>query len=145
MKFPLHSTTDLITNSSTTIFTYSDGAEAALVELIDEIFTSFGIDKKCEDVFDTVVLADSYTYTDVDDDYIPEGVDPESIDQLYEDVKAGKVEKPQFFNEIEEMENGYYCPSTYLHLIPKKESYDKLAQLVKKFLYSPYHEASNDY
>jgi hypothetical protein len=146
IKIPIHSTTDLITNSSTTIFTYSSGSEVAVVEMIDEVFESFGIHKKCKDVFDTVVLADSYTYSDAKEDFIPEGVDPDKISDIYEDVKSGKIEKPKWFEEIEDSEDtwSYYTPSTYLHLIPKKEEYKKLAKLISKFLYSTDHEATRD-
>ena len=51
MKLPLHSLTDLITNSSTVIYTYSDNSEKALREMIDEIFHVLGVKKKCDDVF----------------------------------------------------------------------------------------------
>ena len=146
LKIPIHSTTDLITNSSTVIFTYSENSENAIVEMIDEVFKTFGVHKKCKDVFDTVVLSEKYQYTEeYVDEYSPDEMTPEQILQLYDDVKAGKVEKPEWFNEIESHEDwSYYTPSTFLHLIPKKEEYKKLAELIKKFLYSPNHEASND-
>jgi hypothetical protein len=58
MKIPLHSITDLITNSSTTIYTYSDASEAAMRAMIDEFFKTFGIDKKCDDVFTLMVTCE---------------------------------------------------------------------------------------
>jgi len=145
MKIPIHSTTDLITNSSTVIFTYSESSEGAVVSMIDEMFKAFGIDKKCEDVFDTVVLTEKYKYNETED-LIPEGVDGDAVEKLYDDVKSGKVQKPDWFNDIESHEGSwdYYTPSTYLHLIPKKPEYEKLASLVKNFLYSTDHEATRD-
>jgi len=145
MKIPIHSTTDLITNSSTVIFTYSESSESAVVQMIDEVFAAFDIDKKCEDVFDTVVLTDKYRYGEG----APEGFF--LSDQLYDDVLAGKTPKPDWFNDVESFPDhidqgsyDYYSPSTYLHLIPKKEEYKKLATLIKKFLYSTDHEATRD-
>jgi len=146
--------TDLITNSSTTIFTYSEGSEKVVIEMIDEFFKTFGIDKKCEDVFDVVVLAEKYEYTENLDrwsedelkDFLPEGVTIENIDQIYDDVASGKVKKPEFFDKIEEMENSYnyFTPSTYLHLIPKGEEYANLGALIHNFLYSTHHEGTYD-
>jgi len=143
MKIPIHSVTDLITNSSTTIFTYSEGSEKALVEMIDELFKTFGIDKKCEDVFDSVVLADSETYTEYDD--IPEEIKEDEVEQLYINVVTGKVPKPDWFKEAENQEGwSYYTPDTYLHLIPKKPEYENLGRLINSFLYSTNHEATRD-
>ena len=147
MRIPIHSTTDLITNSSTTIFTYSQSSERAIVELIDEFFKAFLLPYKCEDVFDTVVLSDSYSFEDaVENELAPEGMTKDEVMQLYEDVKTGKAKKPDWFKNIEEQEDSwnYYTPSTYLHLIPKKEEYAQLATLISKFLYSTDHEASHD-
>lgn len=142
MKIPLHSTTDLITNSSTVIFTYSESSESALVEMINEVFKTFGINKTCEDVFQTVVLTDGYRYLESEDS---EGMTSEQVNQLYADVLTGKIEKPEWFKNAEEHENyEYFTPDTYLHLIPKKEEYKKLATLIKNFLYSTDHEAQRD-
>ena len=145
IKIPIHSCTDLITNSSTVIFTYSDSAEPAMIEMINEVFKTFGIDKKCEDVFDTVVLCDDdYRYTEYTD--IPEGVNVEDVQQLVEDVRACKVPKPEWFNKVEEQEDSYsyYTPSTYLYIVPKKEEYRALASKIKHFLSSTDHEATRD-
>lgn len=148
IKIPFHSATDLITNSSTVIFTYSENSEAALKEMINELFETFGIDKKCEDVFDTIVLADEYQYTEtaLEADLLPEGITSEDAERIYEEVLSGKIPKPDWFKKIEEQESSwnYFLPSTYLHLIPKKPEYEKLASLVHKFLYSTNHEGTYD-
>lgn len=147
LSVPIHSATDLITNSSTVIFTYSEGSKGILADMINELFTTFGIDKKCEDVFDSVVLCDDdYKYIEYLENNEVEGANKENVVQLYEDVKAGKVEKPDWFKEVEEQEDSwsYYTPSTYLYLIPKEEKYAKLAGLIKSFLYSTDHEATRD-
>jgi len=144
IKIPIHSCTDLITNSSTVIFTYSESAEPAMVEMINEVFRTFGIDKKCEDVFDTVVLTESYRYSE--SDHVPEGMSSEEVDKLVEDVATCKVPKPEWFKEVEGKEDSwsYYTPDTHLHIIPKKEEYRQLAGLINTFLYSTDHEATRD-
>jgi hypothetical protein len=147
MKIAIHSVTDLITNSSTTIFTYSGNSEAAFVEMINELFKSFNIDKKCEDVFDTVVLCDEYRYTEYDEDGEDGEVTltTEEREKLYQDVLTGKVPKPDWFSKVEEDEDGCgFNPSTYLHLIPKSPEFVKLGELVSKFLYSTGNEATYD-
>jgi len=143
MKIPIHSCTDLITNSSTVIFTYSDSSEPAMIEMIDELFKTFGIDKKCSDVFDTVVLCDDdYRYGEYGD--IPEDV--KDVSQLVADVRACKVPKPDWFKEVEGAEDtySYYTPDTTLYIVPKSEEYNQLAAKIQGFLYSTDHEATRD-
>ena len=149
MKIPIHSATDLITNSSTTIFTYSGGSAPAVKEMITEFFKTFGIQKTFDECFNCVVVAgDDYVYSEylenLDGEY-PEGVDETTdIEQLVKDVQSGKIEKPEWFEEAEEAENyDNYPASTFLCLITKAPEFEKLAKLVKKFLYSTDHEASN--
>ncbi len=51
-KINLHSIIDLITNSSTEIYTFSGGSISACKEMVDEFFKALGIDKTCDDVFE---------------------------------------------------------------------------------------------
>lgn len=51
-KINLHSIIDLITNSSTEIYTYSSGSLKACEEMINEFFKVFNIDKTCNDIFE---------------------------------------------------------------------------------------------
>lgn len=51
-----HSLVDIITNSSTVIFTWASGnAEAMVLELIDEVLSVAGSDKKAADLYDIEV------------------------------------------------------------------------------------------
>lgn len=143
IHIPIHSCTDLITNSSTVIFTYSESSEPAMIEMIDELFKTFGIDKKCKDVFDTVVLCEDFEkYTEYDD--IPEDV--KDVNQLVSDVRACKVPKPDWFKDVEGQEDSwsYYTPDTILYIVPKKPEYEHLASLISNFLYSTDHEATRE-
>ena len=153
IRIPIHSATDLITNSSTVIFTYSGSSAGAMKEMIDEIFKTFGVDKTCDDVFDAVVLCDGseryeeYWAENANGDNYPEGTDANTdIEKLYTDVMKGRVIKPEWFNTVEQQEDlwSYYTPSTYLYLIPKNDEYRKLGNLIKAFLYSTDHEGTRD-
>lgn len=152
IKIKLHSVTDLITNSSTVIFTYSGGTVEPLKDMINEILKTFNINKTCDDMFDAIVLCDdSDSYSEWIEEYndgvYPEGVDENTdIRQLLKDVTAGKTPKPSWFDQVEETEMRYdsFTPDTYLYLIPKEEQYRKVGELIKSFLYSTNHEATRD-
>lgn len=155
LKIKLHSVTDLITNSSTVIFTYSEESIKLLKDMINEILKTFDIQKTCDDMFDVVVLCDdSERYSEYieklkeDDVYeLPAGVTEETdIDELWRNVSVGKLPKPKWFNDVEQEEDewNYFQPSTYLYLIPKEKQYQKVGELIKKFLYSTNHEATRD-
>jgi hypothetical protein len=159
IKIKLHSFTDLITNSSTVIYTYSDGCIEPLENMINEILTTFNIEEKCNDMFHITVLCNKFSYLeseeDEDEDEEDEEVssnnksslckDKESFDKLWEDIISGKAKKPDWFLKVEEKESyeGYQT-STYLHIFPKQEKYTEIAKLIKKFLYSTGHEATRD-
>ena len=124
MEIRIHSVTDLITNSSTTIYTNSLGSIGACKEMIDEFFKVLGVDKKCDDVFNLVVtMEDTYIYEDLNNDF---------SDELLNDVRTGKVEKPKWMIDAERSAD----INTYLHVTAKSPEYEKLAKLVKTFLYS---------
>lgn len=161
MFIKLHSVTDLITNSSTTIYTYSENSENALKLMVNEIFRIFDINKTCDDVFDTVVMysdADQYYYSTYeeeggDKELLPEDLknleDPyNAIDEICSKVKKGELPKPEWMDKVEEYNNENQCdtysPSTSLYLIPKDDKYRELAKLVKNFLYSTGHEACRE-
>ena len=146
---PVHSFTDLITNSSTVIYTYSDGALKACQEMIDEFFKEFGIDKKCEDVFNLVLLMeDTDVYGECFDKWLEEnGIDPDSIDfeETMKKVRSGEIEKPEWMIEAEKPKKDHWGEpsrsSTNLYISAKSPENAPLAKLIRKFLYSTFHEA----
>lgn len=159
MKIQLHSMTDLITNSSTVIYTYSDASVGALMEMVDEIFRSLNIDKKCEDVFKvSLVLQNNDRYhdafDDLDDEDLPEELKGASnksytqkrdlVDLFIDKVNDGEVEKPQWMKDAEKAGPCDYSASNELQITPKSPEFAKLADLIKKFLYSTTQEASYD-
>ena len=161
----IHSMTDLITNSSTVIYTYSDRSPKALKEMIDEVFSVLGVDQKCDDVFTISVAKDSaeldldacvdWAVDNSDMSGVPEVFSGDDEDVWYhtmsdflDDIGDGKMEKPKWFVNMEEglEEESYdsYPPETTLKVIAKDPKYEKLAELVVKFLYSTNHEATRD-
>ena len=64
-KIKIHSMTDLITNSSTTIYTHSEDSPAALEALVNEFFNSVGMTLKCSDVFNFKVEKNQDQYYDM--------------------------------------------------------------------------------
>jgi len=152
----IHSMTDLITNSSTTIYTYSDNSIGALQRMIDEFFRVLGIDKKCADVFTvTLVLDANYRYIDELDEMDEEDVPSELrgnlsyndreklIKEYVERVVSGEMEKPEWMKKVESNENGDGLkPSNIISIVPKSPEYADLAKLIVSFLYSTQQESS---
>ena len=164
-KIYLHSITDLITNSSTTIYTYSDQSPKVLEELVNEFFSSLGVDKKCSDVFNmTVMMDDNYAYRDYisenENEDIPEEIykrykaadyrgQVDIINALITDVASGKIAGNEWFVEMDEKlrnKENYNCyrPSSALYVSAKEPQFENLAKLLVKFLYSTYHEGCQD-
>ena len=164
-KIYLHSITDLITNLSTTIYTYSDNSLDALKELVNEFFSSLGVDKKCSDVFHlTVMMDDNYAYRD----YISENENEDVPEELYKkykaadykgqvdiinalitDVASGKIAGNEWFVEMDERlrnKENYNCyrPSSVLYVSAKEPQFENLAKLLVKFLYSTNHDGGYD-
>jgi hypothetical protein len=134
LEIPLHSATSLITNSSTTIYTKSHNCEQAFRNMIKELFQSFNIPYEFDDVFSVMLLSDNYVYSRYLVDNDVEGItDKTDIDQLFYDVRIGHMPKPTWFEKAEKYSDG----SSYLYIRTKDPKYDNLAQLIKKFLYSP--------
>jgi hypothetical protein len=149
IKIKLHSMTDLITNSSTVIYTYSEASLNILKDMINEFFKAFKIDKACDDVFDlSVDFRDNYRYQDafwdLEEDSIPpelKGITPatdyakrtQRLNNYCDKVRAGEIAKPQWMKDVETGDNR---PSTYLTINPKSPEHEELAKLIVKFLYS---------
>ena len=141
MKLCIHSITDLITNSSTTIYTYSDASPQACREMIDSIFESFGMPHKCDDIFNLVLLLDQdyrYEYWLKREGHIIGG----DLDELIKNIKAGKVEKPSWMVTAEE--DNDESGGTTLHISAKNPNFDHLAKKIYNFLYSTNAEEGSD-
>ena len=132
IKIKLHSSVDLITNSSTVIFTYSDGSLAAVKELVNEMLKVFGKEETFDDIFWAKVLPDNYD----DEQEIPENWKELEIQYIKDEI-----EEQEWMKNREQYD--YYTGNT-LNLIPKDEKYSELANKLLKYLYSTGHEAVYD-
>lgn len=149
MKLKIHSVVDLITNSSTVIFTYSEGSLPALKELVNEMLKTFGRTEKFDDIFyANIFLDESCDYIEyleqnelnIDAD---EDVNLDYIEKLKHHILIGELEKPQWMIDAESYDYNYDDrPENTLNIIPAEEKYTDLADLLIRYLYSTDHEAS---
>ena len=149
MKISIHSMTDLITNSSTVIYTYSDASEQALREMIDELFKQFGIDKTCDEVFNlAIVLENKFDYLDdapKEFDNLSYQEQKDKLVEIFNSIAKGEITKPKWMKRAEESRSSRgYKPSNVLHITAKDPKYDNLAKLITNFLYSTDCESTYD-
>lgn len=173
IKTNIHSTVDLITNSSTTIYTYQNSITQAK-ELVQEMLNLCGItDKTPDDIFHYGVFCSDYRYldklNDVDEEYdedeeneafkglpkvtaeynTPEykkqcNDQKEWFDELQEKIIKGEVKKPKWMKEIEEPDD-YYHPDTELLLITKDDKYKVFGEKMQKLLDSVHADGGMEY
>ena len=165
LRVNLHSAVDVITNSSTTIFTYSGGSDKKAIELIDGILKISGCGLVAKDIFYMGVFLDDFNsyFEQIGDDYCTDGdydrnlmkeegcsedfislmMDDIEIDTVIKQILTGKIDKPEWMEEAEDYEDSYngYRPDTTLYVLPKKDEYKDVAEMVTNFLYSTQHEA----
>lgn len=129
----IHSVVDVITNSSTTIYTHQDSVKETK-ELVQEILNIAGItDKTPDDIFYYGVFADEYRYLDQEPDEMPEAHQDEWLEQIQVAVMKGEIPKPRWMQNVE---NDYEGGNTELVLVPRDERFSKLAKRVKSLLNS---------
>ena len=131
IKIKLHSSVDLITNSSTVIFTYSDGSLSAVKDLVNEMLKVFGREETFDDIFYAQVLPDDYN----EDNELPENYKELEVQYI-----KGEIEKQDWMENSERYD--YYSGDTSLYIIPKDEKYSELANKLLKYLYSTSHVAT---
>ena len=171
-KINIYSIVDVITNSSTTIYTYQENSIEPAKELIEEILKllrdeeeDYSIDP--DDYFYFGVFCKNELYFDRFD-YKKEREKPDDmpevkgeyntkqwkytnrkrekwLNNLKKDIMKGEKKKPNWMEIVEE-EGGYsvLTPDTYLHIIPKEEKYKPLVEKIINFINSPRHEGIRD-
>lgn len=159
-KVNLHSAVDLITNSSTTIYTFSDGCIGPVKELVNEMLHVMNSTETFDDIFYAGVFFDDSgdyvdKYEDYDEEYDNENnlisfpdesernglTQYEYIDKIIDLVLQDKIPKPNWMLEAEKNADKYdNYTNTTLYLKPKSEIYQPLADKLIKFLYSTDHE-----
>ena len=148
-KLNVHSIVDVITNSSTVIYTYQDSTKEAK-ELLQEILNLMGEDKKVDDLFNIGVFLSSTEYytehideSEDDEEEIPANYPDDYkaqnkyIEDLIESILKGEVVKPAWMKLIEEGTNYNDFPyPTSLYISSKEAKYDALAKKILAFLNS---------
>jgi hypothetical protein len=150
----IHSTTSLITNSSTVIFTNHKSSIDPFKNLIDEILKLMGETKTCDELFEVSTLpyldmvwdraVDRVCDEEMEPWYDSEAVEPLKEDlfqKFFNDVYEGKEEKPDWLKDCE-LGGDYEYEQNDLIIKAKDPKYQKLADLTLKFLHSPIHEGS---
>ena len=160
-KLNFHSIVDVITNSSTVIYTYQD-CEKEAKELLQEVLNIAGNGEKVEDVFIIGVFlnypGDYFDYVldrgpeEREEIDIPKEVldmgwkeQVQYVKDLIVKIMNKEIEKPQWMIDEEERENwACYKNSTSLYIKAKDMKYMPLVQKALRFLNAPNHEATRD-
>jgi len=159
IKLKLHSVVDVITNSSTVIYTYQNGSVTPAKELVNEVLKLQGItDKTADDVFYYGVFCEDDVYFNVLDergrdkpeDYpnvsgswgSTERTESEALRQKWFDdivmkIMKGEMTQPEWMDEAETAHGwSEWAPNSYLTLVPKDEKYNDLGNKIKALLNS---------
>lgn len=145
-KFKLHSVVDVITNSSTVIYTYQNGSVNPAKELINEMLKLVGVtDKTADDLFYFAVLPDEgdlfYRIEDETDLSIPRIVGKWGSKE-YNDSQVAKSEWLSSYIESTIISGdipSWMCSddesgNTYLYVISKEKQYDEFAKKIRALL-----------
>ncbi len=139
MRINIHSIVDVITNSSTTIFTYQNSIKEAK-ELVAEMLSLMGSDETPDDVFYYgLFYDDDYHYIERAEDQgveIPEGKEDKWLEDLKISIMTGEIERPEWMDYEDEIDGEGLADHLYLELIPKDEKYKTLGRNIEKLLCS---------
>lgn len=152
IKFKFHSLVDVITNSSSVIYTNSDGCIEPAKELVQEFLNTMGIDKSVDDMFYFDSFMDPSDYFDYFEDFNKDEIKSsgyqlvnlgyrekkKEIEKIFKKVVSGEIDRPQWMIDAENAESddwGSYYESD-LYISPREQKYEKLAKALKGFLYS---------
>lgn len=154
-KFTPHSIIDVITNSSTEIYSWYDDSVSICKEMINEFLKAFELAGVSDDYFKITVEFDPYIYTEYFSELSEEDIEeiPEE-ERLPDDLKEKDFEKwradlaekgiyPKWVKNAEEEEdyNGR-LPTNEFIITAKDEKYNGVANKIYEFLNSPEQSAS---
>lgn len=159
-KIKVHSIVDVITNSSSVIYTWEDGSDKALKKMIDEFLKSIGSPLKFEDMFFAKVVPDLDSLDNIFDSDDEDEQDEELSDvrKIYEEDDGmayfrdetekfirDEIPEPKWMKALREHENyNGYNTDTSLVIIPKDSKYKELAEKIVGFFRTRDQEASYD-
>lgn len=150
-KVNIHSMVDVITNSSTVIYTYQNSVSQTK-ELVQEILNLAGItDKTPDDIFYYGVFCEDETYFENDGlpddapivdwskDSTTRNVQRREQEEWFNNLKLSimkkEIQQPDWMNNAEENDD-WFAPSQDLYLVPKDDKYIELSAKIGKLLNS---------
>lgn len=156
-----HSFVDVITNSSSIIYSDYSGSVEAAKELIAECIKALGVTASPDDMFWFAALYDAETYIKYAIRYYNSSEEhrettpdfrsmsyawrAETCNKIIKQVAKCEIEKPDWMIYAEEKAYDDFvcceCDGKTFWLIPKETKYESLAASIRKFLYSPVQEA----
>lgn len=139
-KINIHSIVDVITNSSTVIYTYQNCKEEAK-ELLQEILNLIAVeDKSIDDLFVIeTFIEDEEHYNYYLEDYTDIPYTDERIENIIERIMDGEIEKPEWMVEAEDYFNKN---RSTLYIRARDKKYNHLAKKMIAFLNAPYSTES---
>lgn len=160
IKVKIHSIVDVITNSSTVIFTYQNSVKEAKA-LVQAVLDLCGLKEVTPDnVFYYGVFCDNDKYFESGN--VPEDCPaieaewgtPERKEQqksqidwleaLQISIMKDEIPQPEWMTEAETNHSDGWDPNSYLAMIPKDDKYKDLAAKMKTFLSSPSSDGGQD-
>jgi hypothetical protein len=146
-RIKIHSFTDLITNSSTTIYTFYEKSPEAFKLLVNEMLKVFQQPYKCDDIFIVSVHFETDLYEDAYQHYLKTNNLPslskdykEKMNQITKAISIADLSGniPEWISYVEK--DGMTGYQNYMFIYPKDPKFNKLASLLKNYLYSSYAE-----
>lgn len=140
----IHSAVDVITNSSTVIYTYEWGCEEPVKRLIDEVLRLQGSDKKWSDVFCIGVFCSENDYVgrihdweELEDAPVDRSERKDWVKSKIISVLKGEIDRPKWMTDAEKDDDaGEGCaPNSRLAILVKDVEYEKLAKHVKDVIF----------
>ena len=154
IKLKIHSVVDVITNSSTVIYTYQNSTIQAK-ELVQEMLNLAGItDKTPDDIFYYGVFCDDDRYHESEAINEQEGYpvypkeseygSPERkeydekaerwLSDLRLSIMKGDIDQPDWMDDAEQGDDYGWDPNSYLYLIPKDDKYKEFGSKIQALL-----------
>lgn len=141
MSVKIHSVIDVITNSSTEMFTFMDDCVEPVKELIEVIGKSMGVEANADDMFEISVLPedDSWLRDYASDEYNFDANYPVSQRMLeIEQSYSGEITPPewlkQFTKKFCDYKSGEASTGTVLAFYIKDSKYAEIGEAIQKVL-----------
>lgn len=155
IKLKIHSVVDVITNSSTVIYTNQGFSVEPAKEMINEFLKVFGVEGTWEDYFYIDAFADTYFYEynakiEGFDGFSTREAKNNFLKDTFNKVLRREIERPLWMKQAEGAYSQYgddfssVSDDVELVIEAKDSKYNDLADKIKRFLNSPTTDATYD-